>query len=279
MRANGDAEASAGSIAAVTLAGARRSVDPVALREGVALKAFAEIAGASMLERALGALAGDPRIGRRLVCLPEGIEAAQLPPALARLFEASAVERLDAACSPAASVAKALDMLPPDQPLLVTTADSPLLATETLGAFLDVGLACRADAVVGFVTIDRIRTNYPSSRRTGLAFRGGALAGCNLFLLAGPNRDRVARFWRALEARRKSPLAMAWTIGPATLALYAARLLTVEGALGRIGRACGAALAPALLEDPLAGMDVDTPEDLDLARRVLAAGPKASRAG
>jgi len=98
----------------------------------------------------------------------------------------------------------------------------------------------------------------------------GEFSGCNLFLLRTPEASRAVTFWQRLEGQRKSPLAMARTIGPVTLFRYAFKILTMKAAVRLLGRRIGATLAVVDLPFADAAVDVDKPADLVLVDKAFA---------
>ncbi|MCL5775976.1 nucleotidyltransferase family protein [Limibaculum sp. FT325] len=242
---------------ALILAGSRGPADPVAQAAGVSHKAFAEVAGRSMIGRVAEALAA-AGIGRILVSIEPGAPA--LPAGL---------ERLDAAPSPARSVGAALAAAP--TPLLVTTADHPLLTSAMVADFLAGAGAAGADVCAGVAVRAVVEAAGNPARRTYLRFRDAEVSGCNLFALNTPRAAQAVAFWKRLEAERKRPWKMALAIGPATLAAYAAGWLTMAGAARALGRAAGCTAALVTLDHAEAAHDVDKPADLAFAEARLRA--------
>lgn len=248
-------------VTALVLAGDRAGrPDPMALAAGLAHKALLEVAGMPMLSRVLAALRATPQISRVVVC------AQQSGAMLTGLPDAGAAIPREAADSPSRSVAAMLAEF--GTPLLVTTADHPLLTSAMVSRMLDDS-AATADALAAVARAATVRAAFPQSRRTWLRFRDGAYSGCNLFLLRNPRSVDVVRFWETLEKQRKRPLAMARLLGPVTMLAYALRLVTLDGMLRHLGRRTGAQLAAVILPFAEAAIDVDKPEDLELANTIL----------
>lgn len=242
-------------VTALVLAGQRPGeTDPLAEAAGVACKALVPVAGVPMLPRVVAALRAAGGVGRVVVLG----DPATLPAGLAEL--------LPAAESPSAGVAAALGRF--GAPLLVTTADHPLLTAAMVEHFLAATPAW-ADASAGLARREVVLAAYPGGRRTWLRFRGGAYTGCNLFLLRTPRATGVVRFWRRLERERKRPLKMAALLGFAVLFRHALGLLSLPGALAALGRKTGARLAAVEMPFADAAVDVDKPADLILVEAVL----------
>lgn len=240
---------------ALILAGSRGRSDPVAASAGVTYKALAPVACRPMIEHVIGALEAAPEIG------DIAVSAAPDMPLPARL------RRFDAGATPATSVLTTLDAL--GTPLLMTTADNPLLSLGTLAQFLTAAERGDCDAAAGVALREVVERAGNPARRTYLKFRDGPVSGCNLFAFVTPEGRRAAEFWRRMEAHRKRPWRMAMEIGPAALLGYLAGRLSRDGAAKAAGRAAGCRAALIALDDPFAAHDVDKPDDLGFADRVL----------
>ncbi|MEM7507124.1 MAG: NTP transferase domain-containing protein [Pseudomonadota bacterium] len=242
---------------ALILAGSRGPSDPVAEAAGVSHKAFADLAGRPMIVHVIDALRGVEEIGDIAVSVET--DAPALP---------GNVRRLNAADSPARSVLAGFEHLGP--PLLVTTADNPLLTPAMLRDFLAGAARSNTDAVAAVAPRDVVEQAGNPGKRTYLHFSDGAFSGCNLFAFPTREGSNAIAFWQRLEADRKKPWRMAWQVGPGPLLAYAAGRLSTAGIAAAIGKraGCRAALVP--LAHPDAAHDVDKAADLDFVRRRLA---------
>lgn len=256
-------------LAALVLAGSRGPDDVLARHAGVAHKCLVEVGGRPMLERVAATLRDTAGIDRIVVAL-EGAA----PAALREGVRARVPERLtfrDAAASPSLSAGEAFADLGP--PLLVTTGDHPLLTPNIVEAFVRGAQADGADVVAGVVGRDAVERVLPDTRRTYLAFKDGDVSGANLFYLARDPAAAAVAFWRRVEADRKNPLKLAAAFGPILLAAYAAKRLTLDEALSRIAPKLGCSAGVVRLDEARAAVDVDKPEDLILAERLLRTEP------
>lgn len=255
---------------ACLLAGSRGTADPVAALQNKPLKAFVEIGGEAMIDHVLSALKDSGAFGKILVCIPE-VDYKPHAPLMAKLVKDGTVELITPAASPASSVLKILDHTPPDTPLLVTTADHPLLTADIITRFLTQA-APRAEACVAMVPLSLIQNKYPQSRRTRLRFKNGSFSGCNLFLLKGESVRRLITFWQTLETQRKKPQRMALSIGPIALIGYIFNLLTLENILSIIAKKTKTKIEAVMLDTPEAGIDVDKTEDYELVKTIMEGG-------
>jgi CTP:molybdopterin cytidylyltransferase MocA len=266
----GSARTGSEPLAALVLAGRRGGPDPLASHAGVSHKALAPLGGAPMLLHVVRTLWATRGVGRLVVSIDE--------PALLQdideLGAAAADGRLllhQSRQSPSASVLDAIERLVPDAPLLVTTADHPLLTREMVEHFLAAAGASQADVVVAVVSEQTLRARFAQSRRTWIPLRGERVTGANLFLLRTPAARRAVAFWRRAESFRKRPWRMVSTFGPGLLASFLLRRLDLDAAFERASRTIGARVAALRMPFAECAIDVDRPADLELAGRILAA--------
>jgi GTP:adenosylcobinamide-phosphate guanylyltransferase len=246
---------------ALVLAGTRPGGDPLADYAGVSHKALIEVGGEPMLLRVLRALAGSISVSRIVVAIDRDDVLAGFPDV------GKPVTVVPAASGPSASVAAALER--EGTPLLVTTADHALLQSAWVEEFVAAtALEEQADAFAGFARSEAVLAAAPGTVRTWLRFADGAFSGCNLFLLRTPAAMGLVRLWQQLEADRKRPLALLGRLGLLHVLRYRLGWLRLRPALARLGRLAGARLAPIILKDGRAAIDVDKPDDLDLVRRL-----------
>jgi len=253
------------TLTALVLAGTRAGGDPLASGEGVSHKALIAIAGRAMIEHVVQALDAVPEIGRIVIA----IERPEMLDALPGLREPGCrcpVSVVAAAEGPSASVASVLAR--EGVPLLVTTADHPLLRPEWIRNFLDATPA-EADATVALASRGSVTAAAPGTRRTWLRFVEGEYSGCNLFLLRRPAAKGVVELWRQLEMDRKRPLRLMLRLGIGFALRYGFGRLRLDQALAKLGRASGARVAVVEMTDGRAAIDVDKPDDLELVRRLM----------
>lgn len=250
-------------LTALVLAGVRPGGDPLAQQAGVSHKALIPVAGVSMLQRVLAALAAVPAVSRIVVAIdrPELVDA--LPGC------SKPVTTLLSASGPSASVARALQTQ--GAPLLVTTADSALLRAEWVEEFLAAGNS-EFDVLVALAQREAVEAAVPHAQRTWLRFADGHYSGCNLFLLRTPLSHGVVALWQQLEADRKRPIAMLRRLGVTYALRYRCGWLSLDQAMGRIGELAGARVGHVLLRNGLAAVDVDKMADLELVRALTSGG-------
>jgi GTP:adenosylcobinamide-phosphate guanylyltransferase len=242
-------------LTAILLAGERPGGDPFAAAMGVAAKALIPVGGVPMGARVARVLCDHPAVAQ------------------VRVFGTPALTDLGGiAVEPSEpSIAATLRPLVAamDGPLLVTTADHALLTPQMLDSF--IAGARGGDLAVGLVEQRVFAAAYTDNRRTWLKFRGGAYSGANLFWIGSRAALPLIERWAAVEQQRKRGRALIGAFGPILLAGVALRLLTLDGALSRLGHRYGAILRAVRLPQPEACIDVDKRADLVIAEQILAA--------
>lgn len=254
---------------AVVLAADRGPGDPVAMAAGAACKALAPVAGRPMVVRVLDALGASDHVDRVVLCGPSPRIMAAAGELSARLLPGH-LDWLPATDSPSASAAAGLAALGPHAPALVTTADHPLLTPQLVDALITGALASRADAVVGLVAHRLVASAFPGVQRSVLRLRDGGYCGANLFAFPTAAGRRAVHHWCRVEAQRKHPWrVVVGLLGPRALVAYGLGRLSLSAALERLSTGLGVRVAAVLLEQPEAGVDVDSVADLQIAEKVL----------
>ena len=258
-----------GRFETLVLAGRRGPEDPLSKQSGLSHRALLPVAGVPMLVRVLRTLESCPSVGALRLSIDSPDVLAGVP-ALAEALDAGRLGLHQSLESPSTSVADALGDLEAG-PTLVTTADHALLSPEMVEHFAAQARESDADALLGVVARSVLQAAYPDSPRTYVPLRGEAWSGSNLFAFRTPSARRAAEFWIRAEQYRKQPWRMLGAVGPRALTGFALGRLDLEAACEQLSRACGCRVRAVPLPFPEAAIDVDRPEDVELATRILAA--------
>lgn len=256
-----------GQWTALVLAGSRGPSDPVAAHCGVAHKAFAPVAGVPMIVRVLRNLAASRHV-RGIVLCADSLDPFLALPEIDALVHQGHLGWKPTAGSPSLSVENALRLIPEPFPLLVTTADHPLLTAEMIDHFCN-NVPADADAAVALAPASLIRRAHPGAVRTFYRVGNEAYSGCNLFAFRRPQAVRVAAFWAEMERHRKRPGRLIAAVGPLTLLRFLTGLLDLRHAETLLSRRTGAAIRIVEMPFAEAAIDVDKPVDLALAEEIL----------
>jgi len=261
--------ASAGrGFSALVLAGSRPGGDAVARAAGVSHKALAPVAGVAMLTRVVATLRAARTVREVIVC---GIDRETLSTQsdLRASLDNGRLGLMASAATPSASVLSVMRQVAP--PLLVATADHPLLTTALVEDFCTRSASSGADVTVGLVAAHLVRTAFPTLRRTTLRFRDGAYCGCNLYAFLTPAAQRAPEAWMEVERHRKRPWRLVGALGAGVTLRFLLRRLTLEAVTDLASDRMGVHVRPVFLSQPEAGFDVDTVVQLEAAELFLRA--------
>ena len=238
---------------ALVLAGSRPKGDALAAHFGVSTKALIDFDGQPMLSRVLTALHGTAGI-ERIMVIAQDIE--KLEDAVAQGGGASLRTSQGGISSSIADLAGSADL---PFPILVTTADHPLLESALLSGFMED--AGDADLAVGMVERAALLERYPENKRTWLKFSDGYWSGANLFALQSVKCLPALELWSRAEQDRKTAWKLFLHFGP-WLALRAlTRTIGLGDALRQAGDRLGLKARLVPLATPEAAIDVDKPDD------------------
>jgi GTP:adenosylcobinamide-phosphate guanylyltransferase len=263
-----------GEWTAILLAGQRPGENDFAAAYGLTAKALIPVAGEAMLSRVARTLLACPTVGRVVVL-------AQAPEAL---FTGDAAwlrdePRIGAAAGGegiSASIAAIAGSDAAPYPLLVTTADHPLLRPEMVEAV--IAGSAGSDAAFALVERKVVEQVHPETKRTWIKFSDGHYTGANLFALATPASGRAVDFWSRVERDRKKALKLLTFFGPAIFLRGLTRTISLDGAVAKASAKLGLRVKAVKLPFPEAAIDVDKPADLELAERIFAGHKKTAEA-
>ncbi|EAQ26870.1 nucleotidyltransferase family protein [Roseovarius sp. 217] len=252
--------------ASVILAGERADRDALRDETGVACKALLDIDGTPMIRRVINALEASTHVAS--IHLSGPTEACvQSDAGLAGLIERRVVDWTASGASPSTSAHQMLSRFPGDQPVLITTADHPLLTDEIVDHFCRDSATSGCDVVIGLAPYDLVRETYPDLKKTVLRFRDGGYCGCNLFAFMTEDGRRVADFWKQVEQERKKPLVVIRLLGLWALLRYRLGWLSLDRALAGLSRRVGVRIGVVILPYAHASVDVDSVSDYVLVQR------------
>ena len=247
---------------AVVLAGSRPGRDRFVEQFGTELKPLIPIAGEPMVRRPVRALLEAKGVGKIIVVSQEPERMAAVVPKSRRikLHESQG------------TIAETIENLILNRivefPVIVTTADHALLDPQMVAEFIEGAVG--ADIAVAVVEKQSLLARLPQSKRTWIAFRGGAYSGANLFAFGSIKALAAIEQWRSVEQDRKKGWRVLSVLGPALLLGALLRLRTIEQTASAMARRLGMTAAVIVLSNPLAAVDVDKPVDHAIVEAILA---------
>jgi GTP:adenosylcobinamide-phosphate guanylyltransferase len=246
---------------ALLLAGSRPSGDPLAKSMMVGHKALIPLAGEPMVLRPLRALLASEQVGDIIVLTQDPRDLRPVLP------DDERVRIRASGATIASTISELIASRAAEFPVLVTTADHALLDTQMIAEFTDK--AAGADLAVGVVEQSTLMARLPQTKRTWLKFRGGAYTGANIFAFGSDKVLPAIERWRSVEQDRKKGWRVLAAIGPALLLGAVLRVRSLDRSVASVGRKLGLIIRAVVLSNPLAGVDVDKPEDHRLVEAII----------
>jgi GTP:adenosylcobinamide-phosphate guanylyltransferase len=246
---------------ALLLAGSRPSGDPLANSMMVGHKALIPLAGEPMVLRPLRALLASEQVGDIIVLTQDPRDLRPVLP------DDERVRIRASGATIASTISELIASRAAEFPVLVTTADHALLDTQMIAEFTDN--AAGADLAVGVVEQSTLMARLPQTKRTWFKFRGGAYTGANIFAFGSDKVLPAIERWRSVEQDRKKGWRVLAAIGPALLLGAVLRVRSLDRSVASVGRKLGLIIRAVVLSNPLAGVDVDKPEDHRLVEAII----------
>ena len=262
---------------AIILAGERGPGDPLVEHASACCKAMVEIDGTPMIFRVLAALENAVHVDRCILSGP-GHEKMAVGSPLSRMIETGSVDWCEPRATPSTSAYSAMQSVPADLPVLVTTADHPLLTAEIVDHFCTDSVTRDVDATVGLAPYGLVKAAYPDMKKTVLRFRDGDYCGCNLFAFLTAEGRHMADYWRRVETQRKNPVRIIRILGWGAVIRYLLGRLTLQNALESLSRRLHLKLGAVILPFAEAAVDIDSIADHDIVQKKLSQQAK-SRGG
>ncbi len=253
---------------AIVLAGDRSKADALIDHSDAPCKALIDIDGTPMVRRVLSALSQSRVVQKVMLAGPKGTEVDTDAP-LRQMIDSGDILWREPEASPSTSAYHAMQALDPEEPVLLTTADHPLLTAEIVDAFGRQSLADDVDVTVGLAPHALVTEAYPGIKKTVLRFSDGDFCGCNLFAFLTPEGRRAASFWRKIEQQRKKPLVVIGLLGWWAVIRYRLGMLPLEEALAKLSKRLGLRMRAVILPYANASIDVDSIADLMLVKGSL----------
>lgn len=252
----------------VVLAADRERLDPVAQATNAPCKALVPVSGRPMVLRVLDALKNASEVDTCLLVGPT-MSSIEQNEELFELIESGQIKWFAPRDTPSSSAFSALQSLPEDTPVVVTTADHALLSPEIVDHFCSEARKSDNDVLAGVARHDLIASAFPGTRRTVTKLKDGGFCGCNLFAFLTPSSRLAADFWRQVENERKKPLRVVKVIGWSAVLRYIFGQLTLGYALSQLSQRMRLKVGVVDMPFAEAAVDVDKVDDWLLVESIL----------
>ncbi|MCW3059960.1 MAG: hypothetical protein JWQ02_1781 [Capsulimonas sp.] len=249
----------------VVLAGGKTS-DEMRAATGVENRAMVALGGRMMLDFVVQALRSAKSVDRLYV-----VGEVPANPAYTLVPERSSlVENLVAGVTAAQADSSG-------EYILISTSDIPFITSAGVDDFVAQAAARGADLCYPIIPMDSYRKRFPQIKRTTLKVREGEFTGGNMMVVRTEFITKQQEIIGQAYAARKDVLRLAKLLGGNLLwrvllaQTVAPSQLTVPMLEAGVSRLLGGGNVAAIVtEHPEIGTDVDRPEAIDMARKILA---------
>ncbi|MCL6473151.1 MAG: nucleotidyltransferase family protein [Firmicutes bacterium] len=226
-------------------------------------KGLVSINGRPMVEYVIGALRQCEDIDRICVVVPVEYS----------YSESSGKVGVKVASGTLPQVAKTgIDCLGSSKPVLMLSADIPLITPEAISDFLKRCAGYNADFYYPIVRYGESEKRFPDVKRTYARVREGRFTGGNIILINPRFINRNMGIIERIYELRKKPIKIAQVLGFSFLFRFVLGMLTIGQIEDRIGQLTNSVCRA--VETPYVeiGIDVDKESDLQLVKAVLVGG-------
>jgi GTP:adenosylcobinamide-phosphate guanylyltransferase len=252
--------------ALVTAGGVIRPEDPLYELTGVEKKALIPLAGKPMITWVIEALYGSGIIDNIVIVglKPDETDLSNFP-----------VHYVDPAGGMIdnilAALARAREINPTAQKMLLSSSDIPLITPEIVRGFVQECGSLEADIYYTVIEQKTMEARFPGSRRTFVPFlKDGNFSGGDLFLadVTAPERTDVELF-RSLTSLRKNYFKQARLAGFGFILRFLLRMMTLDEVAERGSKIVNLDVRAVDTRYAELGMDLDKPHQYEMIKAIL----------
>lgn len=226
-------------------------------------KALLDVAGKPMIQWVLDAVSEAKSVGHVAVVGVEGsVDLSCKKPMSVLPNQNNMVENLRA------GVRRILELNPSAEYVMTCTSDIPLVTPEAFDWIVEHAQKSRHEFYLTMITKEAMMTRYPGSKRRTDRFTDVEVRGADITVVK-PRIILQGGIADTLKQLRHNTWKQLVFIGFDTLLLIRLRRLDLAGFAKRLAQKHGLDWSPLVCPYPEIAMDVDFPNELELARRVL----------
>jgi len=224
-------------------------------------KSLIPIGGRPMISYVMDALRQCSRLDKIVVALPAGTDPDDFAGLGAELVldTRGVIDAID----------RVINATNEDGYILVVSSDTPMVSVGAIDDFLTACERESADIYYMIISEESIDSRFPGTKRTYARLRDGVFTGGNVHLTKKETFLRNKEMGGRLFAERKSPFGLLRLLGIGFLVKYVFRRLTIASLEKKAGLLLAAKVKAVVTDHPELGIDVDKPEDLQIARDYL----------
>jgi GTP:adenosylcobinamide-phosphate guanylyltransferase len=168
------------------------------------------------------------------------------------------------------AVTAAIEALGVEGSILVASSDTPMISRAAVESFLESCRRAPADIHYSIVPQTAIEAVFPGTKRTYMRLKDGVFTGGNIHLADKETFIRNRDIGNQLFELRKNPLGILRLLGTLFMVKYLTGRLEISALESKAGDLLNAQVRAVVTSYPELGVDVDKPEDLELAETHMA---------
>ncbi|MCC6442114.1 MAG: NTP transferase domain-containing protein [Armatimonadetes bacterium] len=160
------------------------------------------------------------------------------------------------------------------QKVLLASVDVPMLTGRMVDSFIRAALSTGADFCYPIVPMAAARLKYPEMKRTSVRIREGEFTGGNLVLIDAAVLLKNGPLIEKVFSLRKSPAGLLKIIGLSLVVRFLLSrafpaAISIPYLERRVGSILGGSASAIVFPYPEIGADIDKPEDLAAAHKII----------
>ncbi|NLJ55840.1 MAG: NTP transferase domain-containing protein [Firmicutes bacterium] len=163
----------------------------------------------------------------------------------------------------------AIRFLQTDKPVLISTADIPLVSPAAVEDFLHQCASFEHDFYYPIVSREDCEKKFPGMRRTYVSLQEGSFTGGNIFLVNPTKIEPAVPLLRKFMEHRKNPLKMVSLLGTGFVLRALAKKISIPSLEARFSELFQISARAIISRYAEISFDVDKDDDLLLARQIL----------
>ncbi len=226
-------------------------------------KSLINIAGRPMIDYVMEALRRCSALNEIAIALPAGIDQAAFTDFPGRIIpDTRGVVN---------AMLKATELFDDEGYLMAVSSDAPMISAQAIDDFVQKCENNPADLYYTIIPKTVTEAAFPGSKRTYFHLKEGAFTGGNVHMIKKSTFVDNLGLEEQIFAMRKKPISLIRMLGIGFVLKFALGRLSITSVEEKAGSAFRAKMKAIITTYPELGVDVDKPEDLELAEFFLKA--------
>ncbi len=224
-------------------------------------KSLIKICGRPMIDYVMDALGQCAVLGEIAIALPPGADQAAFTDFSGRIIPDTHGVII--------AMLKATELFDDEGYLMAVSSDAPMISAQAIDDFVKRCESDPADLYYTIIPKTVCEMAFPGSKRTYFRLKEGAFTGGNVHMIKKSTFVNNLSLEEQIFAMRKKPISLIRMLGVSFVLKFARGRLSITSVEEKAGAAFHAEVRAIITTYPELGVDVDKPEDLELAEAFL----------